>query len=115
MKQGLKIVFAAGLVTAGLIKGVPAAAQTVPLPEINISYVHTADLDLSSRAGQRTLDLRLARAARDVCGTASDVDLEGRNDVRKCRDDTLASARAKRDGLIAAADSSGTIAIAAVR
>jgi UrcA family protein len=113
MKQGLKIVLAAGLVTAGRIKGVPAAAEQARPPEVNVSYVHTADLDLSSRAGQRALDVRLARAAREVCGTASDVDLEGKNQVRQCRDETLANARMKRDGLAAAR--SGVISITAVR
>jgi UrcA family protein len=113
MKKGGKIVFAAGLVTAGLIKGFPAAAEQARQPEVNVSYVHTADLDLSSRAGQRALDLRLARAAREVCGTASDVDLEVKNQVRQCRYHTLENARMKRDGLAAAR--SGVIAIAAVR
>ena len=115
MKQGLKIVLTACIVTAGLIKGAPAAAAPFAKADINVSYVRIADLDLSTPAGKHQLDSRLVIAAREVCGTAPDVDLEGKNDVRKCRADTLASARAKRDSLVAAAQPGGTIAIAGVR
>ena len=115
MKQGLKIVLTAGIVTAGLIKGAPAVAGQPVQPDTNVSYVRTADLDLSTPAGQHQLDSRLAIAAREVCGAASDADLEGKNDVRQCRADTLASARAKRDSLVAAVQPGGTIAIAAAR
>ena len=34
----------------------------------------------------KLLDRRLAAAAREVCGFASDADLEGKNDVRACRE-----------------------------
>ena len=53
---------------------------------------------------------------REVCGTASDVDLNGKNEVRQCRDDMLAKARAKRDAVLAAAAASkGFIAVTAAR
>lgn len=65
--------------------------------------VQTADLDLSSASGQRTLDLRLAQAAKEACGTASDFDIEGKNDVRRCRAETLASLADERNQRIAAA------------
>src|SRR5436190_20634351 len=78
---------------------VAAAAE----PVTATSIVQTADLDLSSNVGQRELDLRIAQAAREVCGTASDVDLEGKNAVRHCREQTVALASSQREQLVAAA------------
>jgi UrcA family protein len=87
----------------------PALAEP---PVIATTIVQTADLDLSSQAGQRALDQRLAQAAKEVCGTASDVDIAGKNDVRHCRVETLASLSAERDQRIANA-SGGPIMVAA--
>jgi UrcA family protein len=82
---------------------VPALAE----PASNVSsIVKTADLDLSSRSGQRALDRRLAQAVNEVCGTASDVDIEGKNDVRRCKDETLARVIGERDQRIAQASAS---------
>jgi UrcA family protein len=92
MKQGLKIALIAFAASAALIKGAPALAEQTP-SEVSVSIVHTADLDLSTDAGRRALDVRLSRAAREVCGEASDVDLAGKNNVRACRDSVLADAR----------------------
>ena len=78
----------------------PALAEA---PAIATSTVQTADLDLSSVQGQRALDRRLAEAVKEVCGTASDVDVAGKNDVRQCRVDTLASLSEERNQRIAAA------------
>jgi UrcA family protein len=94
MDKGFKIAAAAFLITAAALKAVPALAEPAPAP-VNVSIVHTADLNLNSDAGKRQLDQRLVIAAREVCGTASDVDLEGKNDVRACRADVLAKARAE--------------------
>jgi UrcA family protein len=78
----------------------PALAE----PPVTItSTVQTADLDLSSKAGQSTLDHRLSLAAKEVCGTASDADIAGKNDVRNCRAEVLASVATDRDQRIAAA------------
>jgi UrcA family protein len=107
MTTTFKIIAASFLVTAGLIKGAPTAAA--PAPAVNVSTVHTADLDLSTKAGQRALDHRLNIAAREVCGSASDVDLEGKNDVRACRVDVLSKARTQLAG------GDATIRIAAAR
>ena len=90
-----KIALTSFVITAGLIKGAPALAQPASAPEVQVSVVQTADLDLSSIAGKRELEQRLSRASREVCGTASDSDLEGKNDVRACRADVLAKARAQ--------------------
>ena len=100
MKRALTIVFTSALITTGVIKAAPALAQE-PASEVNVSLVRTADLNLASRDGQRKLEQRLAQAAREVCGTASDVDVEGKNEVRKCRDEALAKAREQRDAALA--------------
>ena len=90
--KAIHITLASALVTATLLKAVPALAEPAA-NEIAISYVQTADLDLRSDAGRRALDRRLVTAARDVCGTASAADLEGANAVRSCVDGVLAKAR----------------------
>jgi UrcA family protein len=77
----------------------PALAE----PVIAISTVQTADLDLATPKGQRALDLRLERAVKDVCGTASDADVAGKNEVRRCRAETLASLASERDQRVARA------------
>lgn len=79
----------------------PALAE----PVTATSTVQTADLDLSSANGQKALDLRLARAVKEVCGTASDVDVAGKNEARRCRVETLASLASERDQRVARASS----------
>jgi UrcA family protein len=94
MTQTLKIILGSALITAAALKAIPALAEIVPAP-VNVSIVHTSGLNLSSDAGRRRLDVRLANAAREVCGIASDSDLAGKKQVRACRDDVLAKARAE--------------------
>lgn len=79
----------------------PALAEA---PAIATSTVQTADLDLSTANGQRALDQRLNQAVREVCGVASDADIEGKNDIRRCRVDTLAQLASERDQRIARAN-----------
>lgn len=81
------------------IGATPALAEP---PAVVTATVQVADLDLSTTAGQRALDRRLQRAVADVCGVASNADLEGKNDVRRCRVETLASLSSERDQRIAA-------------
>lgn len=114
--KAIHIILTSFAITTGVIKAAPALAETPqPATVLNVSHVRTADLDLGSRDGQRKLDQRLANAAREVCGTASDVDIHGKNDVRKCRDDTLANAKGQRDAVLAAAGRDGFIAVTAAR
>jgi UrcA family protein len=110
MKETLKIIAISALATAAVIKAVPASAE--PARSQNVSIVHTADLDLSTKAGRSALDHRLVNAAYDVCGTASEVDLSGKNNVRECRADVLAKARAEGNEL---ASRGGPILVAAGR
>ena len=92
-----KIALTAFVISAGVIKLAPALAETAS-PQ-NVSIVRTADLDLTSKAGRSALDHRLVTAAYEVCGTASDADLAGKNEVRACRADVLAKARADGEQL----------------
>ena len=110
MKETLKIIAISALATAAVIKAVPAFAE--PVPAQNVSIVHTSDLDLSSKAGRNALEHRLVLAAYDVCGTASDADLAGKNKVRECRSDVLAKARSEGEQL---ASRGGPILVAASR
>ena len=81
----------------------PTVAHAANYPTVT-SIVHIADLDLSSPAGQRRLARRIARAAREVCGTASPADLKGRAALRQCRERTTAEALNQSDRLLATAN-----------
>ena len=83
---------------AALMPLVPAHAEVSK----NTQTVAFRDLDLSSAKGRKALDLRIYRAAADVCGTASDLDLVGQNDLKKCRVQTANAARADVDTQMAA-------------
>ncbi len=76
----------------------PVSADPIQAESLTVSI---ADLDLSSTTGQRTFDRRLGRAVVELCGQAADVDLAGRNAVRKCRADTLAQAYQAKDQRVA--------------
>lgn len=104
---GLALIASAATIT-------PTVAEAFE-PVTVTSIVQTADLDLATSAGQHELDRRIARAAREVCGTASNVDLEGQNAVRQCRDETIAAAESQGEQLLAAARSGSPILIASVR
>jgi UrcA family protein len=107
----IRIILTSALITAAVIKGVPAFAESAPSQAVSI--VRTADLDLSTRDGRNTLDRRLVIAADEACGAAADVDLAGSNDVRQCRAEVLAQARAKSDAIAAGRTAERTIRIAA--
>lgn len=111
MRKGA--LFALALITSATTIA-PTVAEAYE-PVAVTSIVRTADLDLSSPGGRQELDRRIVRAAHDVCGTASDADLQGKNEVRHCRAETIANAASQRDQLIAAAKSGTPILVASVR
>ncbi len=115
MKKSILYGLTSALITALALKAAPALAQQAPAGEAYVAIVKTADINLGSEAGQRQLDRRLAQAARDVCGTASDSDLEGKNEVRKCRDESIARVQGDKQAVLAAADRSAVIAVTAAR
>jgi len=97
------------LATATALIASPAVAQ--PADQVNVTIVHTADIDLSTDAGRRALDQRLATAAHQLCDTASAVDLKALNDERDCRAAVLENGRAKAQ-LVAARKSAEPIRLA---
>lgn len=105
------VIIAAALIAVPF--AAPAPAQE-PLGQ-RTQVVSYADLDLARDADVRKLDRRIGRAIKDVCGTASDVDLEGKNEVRRCRVLTSESLAAERGRALAAAGQPTQVAIAAER
>lgn len=99
-----KTSFAAILLVAA---GAPALAAP---PERTIPY---GDLNLSSPAGIATFRARIERVVGQACGRADPADLNGLNEVRRCRSDMLAAVGARRDALLAAAAPSATSGLAA--
>ena len=105
--------FALAMITSAAVIA-PTAGQAAE-PVTLTSVVQTADLNLASAEGRRELDRRIVRAARDVCGTASDVDLEGKNAARHCRAETIAAAADQREQLLAVARTGAPILVASAR
>ena len=97
MKDMLKIIAVSALATAAIIKAAPAFSE--PALEQNVAIVHTADLDLSTAPGRATLEHRLVAAAYQVCESASDSDLAGKNKSRQCRAEVLAKAHSQEGQL----------------
>jgi UrcA family protein len=93
--------------------GQPALAQSPPAnPSVAVQH---RDLDLRTEAGAKSLDRRIWRAVVEVCGTASDFDLKGKNDIRQCRTDTRALASRQAELAIADAAGSQVIQISSIR
>lgn len=115
MRNPILIALLSALVTAAALLAGPALAQGGAAGPLHVIAVPTADLDLRSQSGRQRLDRRLAAAAREVCGEASDFDPAGKNAVRRCRDTTLAEARTRRDLVLAGARAGAVIAVAASR
>ncbi len=75
----------------------PAAAQVRPASVT----IKLADLDLSRSRDVRRLDLRIGRAAADVCRPESTLDLTGMIAGAHCKRDTVAAAKIQRDRVVA--------------
>jgi UrcA family protein len=108
----------AALFTLALIASAATVTPTVAKafePVTVTSIVRTADLDLSNSDGRRELDRRIVQAAREVCGAASNIDLEGKNAARQCRADTIAQAASQREQVLAAAKTGAPILVASAR
>ena len=88
---------------AAAFTAAPAIAQGPIASSEGTIVVRTADLDLSTGRGVSKLDRRIRTAASLACGTASDFDVRGKNKVRRCRHDTIASVADQRQAAIASA------------
>ena len=106
-------IFGLALIASAATISPVAAAE--PASVTATSIVRTADLDLGSTAGQRTLEHRLSIAIVEACGTASDADLAGQNDVRACRVEARAKVVAERDRLVELASKGTPSLIASAR
>lgn len=100
------LILAAAVAAAGL--STFTAVGPAIASDAGVAVQHD-DLNLASASGRATLDRRIDRAARRVCGTALTVELELAGEVNACRADVLASARAQRDALV------GGIEVAEIR
>ncbi|MGH6617047.1 UrcA family protein [Sphingomonas sp.] len=90
----MKILITLAALAAGTFVA-PAFAQKAevgPSPQV-VTY---SDLDLSTVRGVRTLDRRIDRAVREACGWASDFDIVGQKELRRCRKQTTAQIAARR-------------------
>lgn len=93
--------------------GQPVSAQTSPAnPSIAVAH---KDLDLRTAAGTKALDRRIWRAVVEVCGTAADFDIAGKNDMRQCRRDTKRVASAQADVVVANASQGPLIQVSSIR
>ncbi|QIK95614.1 UrcA family protein [Sphingomonas sp. HDW15A] len=99
-------IFALAALSSGLLISPSVAAES------SVRIIEVADLDLASPTGQHQFQTRATRAAIELCGEASNVDLSGRNDVRQCRDDVIAQANQQREVRLASR-SAGPIRVAA--
>ena len=95
------------LIPATLILGAafsqPVLAQTAPANAPSVAVTH-ADLDLNNPADRERLQRRLRMAAREVCGTGFDFDLQSQNAARDCEEATLASITMPNRGALASAE-----------
>lgn len=93
--------------------GQPVSAQTAPAnPSVAVAH---KDLNLRTEAGTKALDRRIWRAVVEVCGTAPDFDVAGKNDVRQCRRDTKRVASAQADVVVASASRDQLIQVSSIR
>jgi len=90
------------MMTALLVAAMPAFADDKPAPPT--ARVATADLDLSSPAGRKTLDRRLRIAIDQVCAAADAAPRTGILPNDRCRSVARTSARRQRDVLVASVD-----------
>ncbi|SLK07264.1 UrcA family protein [Novosphingobium mathurense] len=85
--------FASLAAVAALTVAVSANAATDGARTVPVAY---DDLNLSSQAGLDTLDQRLERAVRKVCGKADVRRLDEVSDMTRCRTSAQASAAEQR-------------------
>ena len=91
------------LIPIALVASVVAVS---PARADNSRTVSYADLDLDSPAGRAALDRRIENAVRQVCGRAFPIDLQSHNQVRQCRQQTIADIQAQRNDAFAQARNS---------
>ncbi|QLC25659.1 UrcA family protein [Parasphingopyxis algicola] len=101
--KALNLLLIPGALLLGTVISHPTIAQVAPANPASLAVSH-ADLDLGNPADRIRLQRRLRAAAREVCGTAYNFDLRGRNAVRECRARTLESVRLPRSDALASVE-----------
>ena len=104
------------MMTALMVAAVPAFAGDKPVPPT--ARVTTADLDLATATGRKTLDRRLRVAIDTVCAGADAAPRTGILSTDRCRQTAAASVRRQRSEVIASIDAKAGktgIAIASAR
>ncbi|MEM7665267.1 MAG: UrcA family protein [Pseudomonadota bacterium] len=97
------------------VSSVPSTAQNTFEVQSSIE-VQANDLDLSSEAGQRTLDMRLTDAVRKVCGPNRPVrELGARQNQLQCAADARQSFKEQRRIAISNAQSAERMAVREAR
>lgn len=84
---------------AALSATAPLAASERDIPHtVRITY---ADLDLTGDAGKTTLDHRIERALRDLCGEDQQLGLAKRLQEIRCRRSAMTQIAVQRDRVLA--------------
>ncbi|MFN7177470.1 MAG: UrcA family protein [Thermaurantiacus sp.] len=94
------LAIAGAILCASMTSTVAWASDAAPARTV---AVQTADLNLSTPAGQRTLDRRIRSAVKEVCGDPSSLVRGGRQTAMECRAETLAAVAQQRGRMVAAA------------
>ena len=89
-----------------------AAPAQYPTQQARIS---TSGLDLRTADGVKSLELRIARAAAELCGQPSSLDALGWKKAQRCHEDIRTAAAAQRDAAIAMATGPGRDIVASAR
>ena len=90
----------------------PALAQDSAAASLSVRW---ADLNLTTDAGVRSLDRRIANAASTACGIPSSSDPAGKRTVKECRAEARERAQSQRQVAIALARQANATTLAAVR
>lgn len=81
------------IIIAGTLAALSTTGAVAQPDEPRSITVQHADLDLSSEAGQKTLRIRVQRAAHFVCSTGNErLNLGAQRASNKCRQDAVAKA-----------------------
>lgn len=101
-----KTFIAAAFVLASALAPSLASASTSEGTDTSVAVVRTSDLNLSSKAGQATLNARITGAVNRVCGTATGaISIEERRAITVCRakarNSALAMARTREAQVLA--------------
>lgn len=119
VRTAVSVAFSSAFSLAALGVSSAAIAATPTADGLSVA-VHYGDLDLTTDAGTRALQARIARAARTVCGSADQRDLPEVGAVQQCRHVALDSAAPQVEVAIAQARSgkayaSNDVRVAALR